>query len=93
MITVVETQNQDLVNAGKEAQRKKHQESRDLGEARVMGQEALEVRIASYLEKWWKKPFGLGRIQDDIFTWGITSQRVCSPRKRGIYKPLIQCLI
>jgi hypothetical protein len=92
-VIVVETQNQDLVDAGKEAQKKKHQESGDLGKARVMGQEALEVRITSYLEKWWKKPFGFGRIQDDVFTWEITSQRIRTPKKKGTYKPLIHSLI
>jgi hypothetical protein len=50
-VTVVKNLNQDLVTVGKEAQKKKNQESRDLSKARVLGQEALKVQIASYFDK------------------------------------------
>jgi hypothetical protein len=87
-IVVVESQNQDLVDAGKEAQKKKHQQSGELGKARVMGGKkgllALEERQRNEVNKRWKQPFGLGRIQIDIFTWQITSQRTRSPRKSTI---------
>jgi hypothetical protein len=87
----MEVQNQDLVDAGKEAQKKKHQLAGDLGKARVMsgegGKKVLEEREGTKFDKWWKQPFGIGRIQDDIFTWEITSQRVRSPVKKVIVKP------
>jgi hypothetical protein len=50
-IIVIENLNQDLVIAEKEAQKKKNQESKNLGKARVLGQKALKVQIASYFDK------------------------------------------
>ena len=70
-IVVIESQNEDLVEAGKEAQKKKHQLGGDLGKARVIGgkkaQIALEERERNEVNKRWKQPFGLSRIQVDIF--------------------------
>ena len=49
--TIVETQNRDLVNTRKEAQKRKHQQSRELGKARVIGKDTLEARMASKFDK------------------------------------------
>jgi hypothetical protein len=93
-IVIVESQNEDLVEAGKEAQKKKHQLGGDLGRARVMGgkkaQIALEERERNEINKRWKQPFGLGRIQVDIFTWEIASQRTRSPNKTVTNQSLIR---
>ena len=55
-----------------------------------MGKDTLEARIASKFDKRWKQPFGLGRIQVDLFTWEITSQRTRSPRKKATNQSQIQ---
>jgi hypothetical protein len=83
--TVISNQNEDFVNQAKEAQKKKHQLTGDLGKARVIGGleglQALENRETKLINRIWQSEGGLGRIKDDIFTWEITSQRSQSSRR------------